>query len=359
MELEAIRQEIDAIDGELARLFRRRMQAVAAVAEAKRGSGAAVLDAAREEAVLARVADLAGADCAEDARQLFTTLMAISRRRQSALLAAQAADAEPERPPRALTIGIRGLGLIGGSFEKAFRRAGYEVVDLKAASSAVIGRCGLVIVCLPPLLVAPWICAHAADFAEGAIVTDAAGVKGVVCPAVGAVAKGARWTYVGGHPMAGKERSGYANADADLYRGASMILTPFADTPEAVLGTLKAIFAEIGFARFVVTDPAHHDEMIAYTSQLAHVVSSAYVRDPLSGSHLGFSAGSFQDMTRVATVDPDLWTDLFLANREPLETVLARLIDRLSEYQAAIRGQDAETLRRLLAEGRAAKEASC
>ena len=358
MELKDIRQEIDAIDGELVRLFRRRMEAVAAVAEVKRGSGAAVLDAAREEAVLARVAALAGPDCAEDARQLFTALMAISRRRQSAQLAAQAAGAEPPRP-RDLVIGIRGLGLIGGSFEKAFRRAGYEVVDLKAASAEVIARCGLVVVCLPPLLVAPWICEHAADFAEGAIVTDAAGVKGVVCPAVEAAAKGVRWTYVGGHPMAGKERSGYANADADLYRGASMILTPFAGTPEAVLAKLKTLFAEIGFARFVVTDPAHHDEMIAYTSQLAHVVSSAYARDPLAGSHLGFSAGSFQDMTRVATVDPDIWTDLFLSNGGPLESVLTRLIDRLCEYRSAIRGRDAGTLRRLLAEGRAAKEASC
>ena len=354
MELQDIRREIDAIDGEIARLFLRRMQAVAAVAEAKRDSGAAVLDAAREEAVLARVAALAGPDFAEDARQLFTTLMAISRRRQGVLLAARA-DAPR---PRELTIGIRGRGLIGGSFEKAFQRAGYEVVDLKEAPPEVIGRCGLVIVCLPPLLVAPWICEHAADFAAGAIVTDAAGVKGVVCPAVAAAAKGARWTYVGGHPMAGKERSGYANADAGLYRGASMIFTPLAGTPEAVVAKLKAIFAEIGFSRFVVTDPAHHDEMIAYTSQLAHVVSSAYVRDALSRSHLGFSAGSYQDMTRVATVDPDIWTDLFLSNRGPLGAVLARLVERLGEYQTAIRGQDAGTLRRLLAEGRAAKEAA-
>lgn len=250
------------------------------------------------------------------------------------------------------------MGLIGGSFEKAFRKAGHEVVNLKGAASAEIGRCNLVIVCLPPLMVAPWIVEHKDDFADGTLITDAAGVKGVVCPQVEPIAKAAKWTYVGGHPMAGKERSGYANADADLYRGASMIFTPFAFTPSAVVERLKAIFTEIGFARFVVTDPAHHDEMIAYTSQLAHVVSSAYVRDALSRSHLGFSAGSYQDMTRVATVDPDIWTDLFLSNRGPLGAVLARLVERLGEYQTAIRGQDAGTLRRLLAEGRAAKEAA-
>ena len=257
-----------------------------------------------------------------------------------------------------MTVGIRGMGLIGGSFEKAFRRAGHEVRDLKAASAATIGTCDLVIVCLPPLLVAPWIREHAADFADGALVTDAAGVKSVVCAALAEVARTARWTYVGGHPMAGKERSGYANADADLYRGASMILTPYDWTPSEAVERLRTALAEVGFARFVVTDPARHDEMIAYTSQLAHVVSSAYVRDGLSAAHLGFSAGSFQDMTRVATVDPDIWTDLFLSNRESLSAVLTRLIDRLGEYRDALAAADAPRLHALLAEGRAAKERS-
>ena len=257
-----------------------------------------------------------------------------------------------------MTIGIRGMGLIGGSFEKAFIRAGHKVLNLKGADAAAIRSCELVVVCLPPLMVAPWITEHAGDFAEGALVTDAAGVKGTVCDALAGIAKGAPWTYVGGHPMAGKERSGYANAAADLFIGASMILTPYDGTDPAAIERLKSTFAEIGFARFVVTDPARHDEMIAYTSQLAHVVSSAYVRDPLSAKHVGFSAGSYQDMTRVATVDPEIWTDLFLSNRESLAAVLSRLIDRLAEYRDAIRAGDAAALRRLLAEGRAAKEAT-
>ena len=256
----------------------------------------------------------------------------------------------------AMTIGIRGRGLIGGSFEKAFRRAGHAIVDLKGASPDEIGTCELVIVCLPPLLVGPWIREHADDFADGALVTDAARVKGAIVPALEPLARAARWTYIGGHPMAGKEKSGYANADADLYRGASMILTPYAWTSPAQVERLKGILAEVGFARFVLTDPQHHDEMIAYTSQLAHAVSSAYVRDPLAASHLGFSAGSYQDMTRVATVDPDIWTDLFLSNREALGATLERLLARLGEYRDALARSDAPTLRRLLAEGRAAKE---
>ena len=255
-----------------------------------------------------------------------------------------------------MTVGIRGLGLIGGSFEKAFLRVGHNVVDLKNASPEKIRSCGIVIVCLPPLMVAPWIIEHADDFADDAIVTDAAGVKGVVCNALREIAQKATWVYVGGHPMAGKERSGYANASADLFKGASMIFTPYGFTSADRVERLKTIFAEIGFARFVVTDPARHDEMIAYTSQLAHVVSSAYVRDTLSQSHLGFSAGSYQDMTRVATVDPDIWTDLFLSNSSALDAVLTRLIDRLAGYRDVIRSGDAATLRALLAEGRAAKD---
>ena len=257
-----------------------------------------------------------------------------------------------------MKIGIRGMGLIGGSFEKAFLAAGHDVVNLKGADRSAIGDCRVVIVCLPPLAVAPWVKEHADDFAAGAVVVDAAGVKTAVCAALHGTAKGRDWTFVGGHPMAGKERSGYANSDANLFRGASMIFTPFPETDAAVVDGLKATFAEIGFARFVVTDPHRHDEMIAYTSQLAHVVSSAYVRDALAQDHLGFSAGSFQDMTRVATVDPDIWTDLFLSNKDALDAVLTRLIDRLGEYRDAIRAADAVTLGRILAEGRAAKEAS-
>ena len=257
-----------------------------------------------------------------------------------------------------MKIGIRGLGLIGGSFEKAFAKAGHDVLNLKDASPEAIRSCSLVVVCLPPLRVAPWIKEHAEDFADGALVTDAAGVKSAVCGALAELSEKSAWTYVGGHPMAGKERSGYANATASLFNGASMIFTPYPFTPAEAVERLKAVFAEIGFARFVVTDPVRHDEMIAYTSQLAHVVSSAYVQDPLSQTHLGFSAGSYQDMTRVATVDPEIWTDLFLSNPQSLDAVLTRLIDRLIGYRDAIRSGDASALRELLAKGRRAKESA-
>ena len=254
-----------------------------------------------------------------------------------------------------MTIGIRGLGLIGGSFEKAFARAGHNVLDLKDAPAAAVRSCSVVIVCLPPRLVVPWILQHAGDFAENAIVTDAAGVKQAICDGLSAVAGKSKWSFVGGHPMAGKECSGYANATADLFVRASMIFTPYESTPASVVERLRNLFAEIGFTRFVTTTPSRHDEMIAYTSQLAHVVSSAYVRDALSREHAGFSAGSFQDMTRVASVDPDMWTDLFLYNANALDAVLTSLMARLREYRDSIRAGDAAALRTLLAEGRKMK----
>ena len=257
-----------------------------------------------------------------------------------------------------MTIGIRGLGLIGGSFEKAFLKEGHRVLNLKDASRDQIRECSLVIVCLPPLMVAPWIREHAPDFADGAVVTDAAGVKGAVCDALRELAMRSPWVYVGGHPMAGKERSGYSNASSDLFKGASMIFTPYPFTSEVTVEWLKSIFSEIGFARFVVTDPARHDEMIAYTSQLAHVVSSAYVRDPLSRRHVGFSAGSYQDMTRVATLDPVIWTDLFISNGTALDASLTRFIERLTCYRDAIRSGDADVLKELLEDGRREREYS-
>jgi prephenate dehydrogenase len=254
-------------------------------------------------------------------------------------------------------IGIRGMGLIGGSFEKAFKKTGHEVVDLKD-NSKVIPECEVIIVCLPPLMVAPWIKEHAALFSTGTIVTDAAGVKCEVCSAIREVARGASWSFIGGHPMARKERSGYENSEPELFVGASMIFTPYEWTRKEDLEKLKSLFSEIGFSIFKIATPEKHDEMIAYTSQLAHVVSSAYIKDVLASDHVGFSAGSFQDMTRVATVDPDMWTDLFLSNSEGLDKVLSNLIGRLFQYRDAINAKDSVTLKRLLTEGRAAKELS-
>ena len=267
---------------------------------------------------------------------------------------------------------IVGLGLIGGSFAKAAARAGYAVsavtrtppadapfpVRTVADGRPFVSAADLILVALPPAAVVPWIEAHADAFKEGAIVVDATGVKETICAALRKYALQDRWTFVGGHPMAGKEVGGFAHASADLFRNASMILTPYPSCGRKPLDLLDGFFRELGFGRVVITTPAHHDRMIALTSQLAHVVSSAYVRDPLALEHAGYSAGSFQDMTRVARLDPGTWTDLFLANRSALLDVLNGLIGRLSEFQKALDAADADALRDLLAQGRAARLAA-
>ena len=240
-----------------------------------------------------------------------------------------------------MTVGIVGLGLIGGSFAKAATRAGHRVAAWN----------------LPPDAVVPWIDAHQFAFKSGAVVVDATGVKGTICAALRKYAyDDTPWTFVGGHPMAGKEVSGYANATPDLFADASMILTPYPSCGRGPLDMLEAFFRELGFGRVVFTTPEHHDEMIALTSQLAHVVSSAYIQDPLAKDHAGFSAGSFYDMTRVARLNPDIWTELFLDNRAALSSVLGGLVERLAAFKAALDAEDAPRLRELLDRGRAVIE---
>ena len=276
-----------------------------------------------------------------------------------------------------MNVGIIGLGLIGGSFAKAATRAGHKVAawnrtrataeravaDGSAAAvlekdmTSSAGRPDLYLVSLPPEAVAPWIDAHQAAFKPGAVVVDATGVKGKICAAMRKYAyDDTPWTFVGGHPMAGMEVAGDENATADLFSGASMVLTPYPSCGRGPLDMLEAFFAQLGFGRVITTTPERHDEMIALTSQLAHVVSSAYIQDPLAKDHEGFSAGSFYDMTRVARLNPDIWTDLFLANKDALSSVLGGLIGRLSDFKKAIDAGDAARLRDLLARGRAVIE---
>ena len=267
-----------------------------------------------------------------------------------------------------MNVTIIGLGLIGGSFAKAAVRAGHSVcavtrtvpadapfpVCVSADGAQFVAQADIILVALPPAAVVPWVESNADTFKDGAIVVDATGVKGCICEALRKYALQDRWTFIGGHPMAGKEVGGFANSTADLFKGASMILTPYPSCGRLVLVMLERFFAGLGFGRVVFTTPQHHDRMIALTSQLAHVVSSAYIQDPLSQEHLGYSAGSFRDMTRVARLDPDIWTDLFLANRDALLVTLEGLIARLDGYRAAIASGDVVALKTLLAAGREA-----
>ena len=272
-----------------------------------------------------------------------------------------------------MNVGLVGLGLIGGSMAKSIKaRTGHTVygVDLGAETMTMarmcgaidapltddnLGTCDLILIAIRPQAAIDWVKSHAAAISKSAIVVDLCGVKRSVVAAIAPVAEQYGFAYIGGHPMAGRERGGFTAATDDLYVGASMILTPDKRTDMQLLETLKAFFLDVGFAGLTFSTPEEHDRIIAFTSQLAHIASSAYVKSPEAQRRRGFSAGSFQDMTRVARLDEDMWTELFLADADYLTSELEVLVGHLNEYLDALKNRDAEQLRALLRDGREKK----
>lgn len=275
-----------------------------------------------------------------------------------------------------MNIGIVGLGLIGGSMAKSIKkRTGHsvygidldgETMELARMCGAIDGpltqetlpKCHIVLLAVRPGAAVAWTQEHAGEFSSDAILVDLCGVKRKVVQAITPIARQQGFTYVGGHPMAGRERGGFRSSTEDLYVRASMILTPDGETAPEKLEVLKHFFLDLGFGGLTYSDPEEHDRIIAFTSQLAHIVSSAYVKSPEAQRRRGFSAGSFQDMTRVARLDEDMWTELFLADADYLTVVLDELIGHLNEYAQALKARDEEGLRALLRDGREKKMAA-
>ena len=273
-----------------------------------------------------------------------------------------------------MTVGIIGLGLIGGSMAKSIKlHTDHTVLGMDIAEAEMlkaelvgaidgrlgtdrIGECDMVIVALYPQAIIEYVKINADKFKPGALVIDCGGVKVEVCDALASICAGQSWTFIGGHPMAGREYSGFKYAQDDLFERAAMILTPYPNASIDEIARAKAFFLETGFLRVVLCSPDEHDEVIAYTSQMAHIISSAYVKSDLARKHKGFSAGSFQDMTRVARLNEAMWCELFSENRESLVKELDGMIARLGEYRDALDGGDWAGLTALLREGREAKE---
>lgn len=269
-----------------------------------------------------------------------------------------------------MTVGIVGLGLIGGSMAKGIKThtehtvlgldKNAETMQMAKMSGAIdgnlgddnIGDCGLILAALPPAALVKWAQDNAAKFSDRATLVDLCGVKRAICDKLAPIAAENGFSYIGGHPMAGKELSGFVNSGSELFNGASMILTPDERTDMQMLDYLKDFFLKIGFAELTFTTPEEHDRIIAYTSQLAHITSSAYVKSPTAQQNRGFSAGSFRDMTRVAKLDENLWTELLLSNSDNLTSELELYIDNLSKYLIALKNGDEKALRALLKEGR-------
>ena len=272
-----------------------------------------------------------------------------------------------------MTVGIVGLGLIGGSFAKAYHASGERVlaqdIDRDVLSFAVISgavdeeltdgtmaECDLILLAVCPAAAVEWLRKNAPKIASHTIVIDCCGTKRTVCAACFPIAAQYGITYLGGHPMAGTQFSGFKYAKADLYHGAPMVLVPPRFDDIELLGRVKDLLTPAGFGSYSVTTAEQHDEMIAFTSQLAHVASNAYIKSPTAKKHKGFSAGSYKDMTRVAWLAPHMWAELFLENRDFLLKEIDCYIEHLSQYKAAMEQNDEEELIRLLDEGKKRKE---
>lgn len=273
-----------------------------------------------------------------------------------------------------MNIGIVGLGLIGGSMASAFKHYTEDTVlgtnrtkeivrealllddiDLELTDER-IGVCDYIIVALYPEATVQYVKDNYDKFKPGVIVMDICGVKKYVCDELMPFAEEKGFTFIGAHPMAGTHRSGYANSYHNMFQGASMILTPPEDVSIMMLDRLKKFWGSIGFTNIEITTPENHDRVIAYTSQLAHVASNAYIKSPTALDHKGFSAGSYKDLTRVAYLNENMWTELFLENRENLLRETKGLIANLQQYADALENNDPDTLRELLKAGREQKE---
>ena len=272
-----------------------------------------------------------------------------------------------------MTVGIVGLGLIGGSFAKAYHAAGWTVYGYDVDESMLafaqladavnapltmenIGTCDLVLLCVRPLAAIDYLRSAAPHIGSRPVVIDCCGTKRVVCAAAFPLAEQYRFTYLGGHPMAGTQYSGFGHARANLYHNAPMVIVPPDFDNIELLARAQELLRPAGFGSYSVTTAEKHDEMIAFTSQMAHLVSNAYIKSPTARAHKGFSAGSYKDMTRVAWLNAPMWTELFLENRDNLIAELDAITASLNEYRAALEENDAGTLCRLLEDGKKRKE---
>lgn len=273
-----------------------------------------------------------------------------------------------------MKIAVVGLGLIGGSLCKSIKKHTFhsvwgldsnkETIRQALEQNAIDKEIGverlceadLTVICLYPQGIIEFVRENADRFNPGSIVIDTCGVKKAIVDSCSAILEERGVIFIGAHPMAGREFSGFEYSTDCLFDNASFILTPTEKTPSIAVNLLSTLAGSVGFGKVVTATPKKHDQVIAYTSQLAHVVSNAYVKSPSVNDFNGFSAGSFMDLTRVAKLNEDMWTDLFMCNSEALLTEINQILKNLTEYRDAIADGDNERLRSLLKDGRILKE---
>ena len=272
-----------------------------------------------------------------------------------------------------MKVGILGLGLIGGSLARAYALEGHtvyaqetdeQILSFAILSGAVhapldeerIAQCELILLAIYPDGSASWLENHASQISPRALVLDCCGIKQEVCARCFPLAEKYGFTFVGGHPMAGTQFSGFKYSRATLFRGAPMVLVPPVFDDISLLERVKEALKPCGFGSFSVTTAEDHDKMIAFTSQMPHILSNAYIKSPTALNHKGFSAGSYKDLTRVAWLNAPMWAELFLENRENVLFELDTYLNSLNAYRQAVADGDFDRLVELLEEGKKRKE---
>ena len=272
-----------------------------------------------------------------------------------------------------MNVGILGLGLIGGSLARAYALEGHTVYAIQRNETMLsfamlagavhgklneetIPKCDLILLAIYPDGSASWLEKNAHLISKDALVLDCCGVKQEICSRCFPIAREYGFTFVGGHPMAGSQFSGFKYSRADLFSGAPMVLVPPVFDDIALLQRVKDALKPCHFGFFSVTTAQEHDKMIAFTSQMPHILSNAFIKSPTALKHKGFSAGSYKDLTRVAWLNPQMWAELFLENRDNVLFELDYYIESLKQYQKSIRDNDMDALVRLLDEGKKRKE---
>ena len=272
-----------------------------------------------------------------------------------------------------MTVGILGLGLIGGSLARAYAKAGHTVLAAEKDEAMLafaqiagaihgeltdenIGSCNLILLAIYPAGSAAWLEEKAHLVSPAALVMDCCGVKREICARCFPLAEQYGFTFIGGHPMAGTHNSGFKYSRSNLFQGAPMVLVPGKFDDIELRQRAKDALAPCNFGSFSVTTADDHDRMIAFTSQMPHIVSNAYIKSPTALEHRGFSAGSYKDLTRVAWLNAPMWAELVLNNRDHMLFELKTYIQALQAYETAIENNDFGTLVALLDEGKRRKE---
>lgn len=276
-----------------------------------------------------------------------------------------------------MNILVCGLGLIGASLAKQIKKntshtvLGWNrtasvtdkalrdgAIDISGDLSELIPQADITIINFYPQAIVPFILEHSSEFKKDSIVTDSCGIKSKICDEVATLDAQHNFSfyYIGAHPMAGREVGGYDNSLDNLFDNASFICTPFETTPKNKTDALVGLANDMGFARTVVTTPEHHDEMIAFTSQIAHVLACSYVLSPLAPMHAGYSAGSYRDVSRVARINADMWADLFIDNKKALVDEIDDLVSNLMKFKYNIVNEDAGQLKDLMNRANKIKE---